>query len=361
MNGVIEPIFIDLFCGAGGLSKGLCDAGLKVGAAIDIDPVAISTYEKNIGIKVINTDIREVTGNELLVHASVKKGELFLLAGCPPCQGFTQIRNKSDCFEDKRNQLVYEYVRLVKEIEPIFILMENVPGIMRGAGKEIIDYVIKELSISHFVVNDIINAADYGVPQIRKRFILHGIRHDIYEKYYNSNGFGLPEKTHGRIPTGNLLPWKTIEKEIKDLPPVKSGEKCTQQGITNHIACRMSEMNIKRIRYIHEHGYLADYLRPPCHKKSGISYTDVYGVMQWDKPAPTITGGCVRFSKGRFGHPEQDRAITPREAARLQSFRDGYVFLGNITQVSKHIGNAVPPLVACKSGEYFLDFWGKRE
>jgi DNA (cytosine-5)-methyltransferase 1 len=356
----IKPIFFDLFCGAGGLSKGLCEAGLQVGAAVEIDPVAISTFEKNIGVKVINKDILEVKGGELLKHAKIKKGELFLLAGCPPCQGFSQIRNKDEGLKDKRNQLVFEFVRLVKEIEPIFLLMENVPGITRKSGKKILNAALDELSEKYFMKHAIVNAADYGVPQTRKRFILHGIRLDVYKKKFSSTGFDLPKKTHSSINDDQLKPWKTAEV-IRDLPPINAGEKSTLQGLTNHIACKMSELNLKRIRYIHENGYLPDNLRPPCHKKAGINYTDVYNVMHWDKPAPTITGGFNYFSKGRFGHPEQDRALTAREAARLQTFEDNYEFFGNMIQVSKQIGNAVPPLLAYKSGEYFLNFWKQRK
>lgn len=358
----IEPFAIDLFCGAGGLSKGLMDANILIKASVEYDKTAIQTYIYNIGNHVIDNDIRNVSSEEILFKAKINTGELFLLAGCPPCQTFSALK-KGDSSNDMRNELVFEYVRIALETKPLFILMENVPGMARGRGKEIFKKAKKDLESQYVVIADILNCANYGVPQKRKRLVLHGIRKDIYHKLKKVNPnfqLELPQPTHTEYPDKypNLQPWVTASV-IKGLPPVKAGVACDNTHKPfNHETNGLSEINLKRIQYIRKHGgdrtCLPDALQLPCHKKSKVGYTDVYGLIDYNQPAPTITSGCTCFSKGRFGHPEQDRALTVREAARLQSFDDDFLFWGSRGQAALQVGNAVPPKLAYSSGIYFL-------
>lgn len=347
---------IDLFSGAGGLSYGLKNLGFDIRAAVEIDTQAINTYEKNIGKVVINKDIREIKGDQLMSFAELKKGEIFLMVGCPPCQGFSSVGPRNE--KDIRNQLVFEFVRLIKETEPWFIIMENVPGMSRGIGKKIFEEVKKELGNSYVLHDAILDSANYGVPQHRKRLVMHGVLKNVAEKYLGSDfQLGLPQITHSdaeNIKNG-IRKWETVGV-IKDLPPIKAGESLGK--VPNHIARSLSEINLKRIRNTPHNGgsrsHWPDDLVLKCHKGKAV-YSDVYGRMSYDYPSPTITAGCLTYSKGRYGHPTQDRAISAREAARLQTFPDSFIFSGKLDSVSKQIGNAVPPKLAEASGKYILE------
>lgn len=356
---------IDLFSGCGGITAGLKKAGIEVRAAVEIDDTAIKTYEYNHkGVVVIQKNICEVSGNELRKAAGISDEDILLLVGCPPCQGFSSIRKGGE--QDQRNQLVFEFIRLAKELKPEFILMENVAGMSRGKGKKTFQEAYKEFCENYECKYDILNAADYGVPQTRKRLVLHGIRKDVYDIWKNQGvEIDLPQQTH-------IAPSKKKEKNncdlpewikanvILGLPEIEAGMGCQEEGIFNHTCNNMTEINIQRIQFIRKHGGSRTCLPPnlalPCHDgKSG--HTDVYGIMDMDKPAPTITGGCMYYSKGRYGHPEQDRALSAREAARLQSFDDDYKFFGNNCQIALQIGNAVPVELAKASGKYFVDLY----
>lgn len=364
LKGCIDPIAVDLFCGAGGLSKGLINSGIKVKCAVEIDKTAASTYTNNIGDIVIVDDIRNVKSESILERININKGELFLLAGCPPCQTFSSLqKHKKD--NDERDELVFEFVRIVNEIEPMFVLMENVPGMSRGRGKEIFRKAVDKLNEKYHTYNTIVNCADYGVPQQRKRLVLHAIRKDIFCEYFEGKDnyeLNFPAKTHtdNKDKHPELLEWKTASV-IRGLPPIKAGEKCDEStGIFNHETNNLSEKNIERIQYIRANGgsrsCLPERLRLECHSKENVGYSGVYGIMKYEEPSPTITGGCICYSKGRFGHPEQDRAISVREAARLQTFGDDFRFFGSRGQTALQVGNAVPPLLAEVSGRYFLKF-----
>ena len=348
---------IDLFSGCGGVTAGLKKAGIEVRDAVEINEVAVEAYRNNNkGVPVIQEDIRKVSGDKLRKKANISPNDRFLMVACPPCQGFSAIRHGGE--EDERNQLVFEYIRLIKELNPDFILMENVAGMSRGKGKETFKEAYERISESYKCKYDILNAADYGVPQTRKRLVLHGIRKDIYEKWKDKGvEIQLPTPTH--TSPGNMhcnLPVWRNANVILGLPAIKDGERCNQQGIYNHVCNKMSDINLKRIEYIRKHGgdrrCLPENLALKCHKdRSG--HTDVYGIMDMNKPAPTITGGCMHYSKGRYGHPYEDRALSAREAARLQSFDDSYIFYGTNAQIALQIGNAVPVELAKASGLYF--------
>lgn len=291
----------------------------------------------------------------------LKKGSNFLLAGCPPCQGFSNIGKRD--VTDLKNQLVFEYTRLIQEMKPTFILMENVPGMSKGVGKEIFKRVIKILEKQYYLKYDTLNAADYGVPQIRKRLVLHGIRNDVYVKlnkvYPKEIENIFPIQTHYENGINNRKKnWVSVGEILRNLPVIKAGESYEDEKIHNHIARKLSDTNLLRLDYIRKNGgsrkCLSEKLVLECHKKANTSYGDTYGIMSINKPSPTLTSGCTAITKGRFGHPIQNRGISVREAARLQSFDDNFIFYGGLDSMSLQIGNAVPPKLAEASGKKII-------
>ncbi len=360
----IVPTAIDLFCGAGGLSKGLEDSNINVALGVEINTIATQTYNNNLPGIVLNSNICDVTGQQILARLNIHKNELFLLAGCPPCQTFSSLQ-KDDVSNDARNNLIFEYTRLIHETEPLFILMENVPGLPNGRGKKIFKKATTELQKLYHIKYDILNCADYGVPQTRKRLVLHGIRNDVYDLLKQHNArfeVSLPSQTHTSDSETNptLLPWETVGTALATppLPDIAAGQPAPA-GYPNHETSGLNNTNLERIQYIRAHGgsrtCLPPHLQLPCHQRGNVGYTGVYGIMDATKPAPTITSGCIFFSKGRYGHPTQDRAITIREAARFQSFPDNFIFSGNRSEAALQVGNAVPPRLAAASGFYFLN------
>ncbi|MFT8386536.1 DNA cytosine methyltransferase [Lentilactobacillus hilgardii] len=349
---------IDLFSGSGGTTAGLKKAGISVVGAVEIDPVASETYKyNNPEVNLIIGDIKNVTGNALKEKAKLDKEDQLLLVACPPCQGFSSIRNGGE--DDIRNELVFEFLRLIQELQPDYVLMENVSGMSRGKGKVIFKEFYQQLQIDYDLVYDILNSADYGIPQIRKRLVLHGIRKD-HGKVLNNIGLKLqlPESTFSKNGDEKRKKWRTA-KVIMDLPPIKAGEEYIdpKNKIFNHVSNDLSDLNKKRIRFIRKHGgdraSLPKKLTQNWHRNLKL-HKDVYGILDISKPAITMTGGCMTFSKGRFGHPTEDRALSAREAARLQSFDDSYKFFGNRGQLARQIGNAVPVNLAKASGSYFI-------
>lgn len=344
-------IAVDLFSGAGGTTCGLKKAGIRVAAAVEIDKCAAQTYRfNNPEVILFEDDIRNINGKTIVDAVGLKSSDELLLVACPPCQGFSTI-GKNDV-NDKRNQLIFEYYRLIQELKPDFLLMENVSGIINKKNGLFFKKFIALIETEYLIVYKILNTADYGVPQTRKRLVLHGVKKDKVDKDFKIE---LPPKTHSKEGETNTQKWVTAEV-IMDLPEIKSGEEFLGDGVYNHISNKLTDINIKRIRHIREHGgdrgNLPDDLILNCHKKNK-GHGDVYGIIDISKPSVTITGGCMTFSKGRFGHPTQDRALSAREAARLQSFDDSYIFCGNRGELAKQIGNAVPVKLAEASGKYF--------
>lgn len=333
---------IDLFSGCGGSALGFRNEGYQISVAVDIDKVASESFKINFPEAfVFSESITELTGKQLLQASGIKSGKEVLIIACPPCQGFSSARRKSERMSDPRNKLIYEFLRIVKEIKPAAFVMENVPGLAKGIGKPLFDDILKDLQkLGYQSVHDIVNSADYGVPQRRKRLLLLGIN----KKYVNIN---FPSRANSRVEQDGLKPWTSVRSAIFDLPKITAGEKSLTDLM--HTSAHLSETNLKRVQNTpHDGGSRTswpDELVLECHKNSN-GYKDVYGRMRWDEPSPTITGGCVMISKGRYGHPEQDRAISLREAARLQTFPDSFKFVGNFGNIAKQIGNAVPPLLA---------------
>jgi DNA (cytosine-5)-methyltransferase 1 len=302
------------------------------------------TYENNFGITPLNCDIAEITGKTLLKAAALSKGKLDVLIGCPPCQGFTNLRH--NCTDDPRNELVKVYGRIVKDVMPKFVIFENVPGMVLQNNKKYFDGFVRMINrLGYRGVYWILQAADYGAPQFRRRLIAVAARE---KKYYEK--LKRPEQTHAhqsKAESLGLKPWKTVREAFKGLPPLRSGQRSTK--VPNHVAPAHTERILKLIRLIPKDGgsrtELPRGMWLRCHRNHR-GHKDVYGRMKWDEPAPCITCGCRSASKGRYIHPTQDRTITAREAARLQCFPDSDVFCGGFFSWGRQIGNAMPVLLA---------------
>lgn len=326
---------IESFCGAGGLGLGLHNAGFEIVKAFDWNEYAVETYRANLSDKCIVANAMGVSGLELIEGSNVDIGDIDLFAGGPPCQGFSKQKRGAHLGDD-RNLLVLEYVRLVREILPRFFLLENVSMLGQKRGKLFVD-TIKEQLRNYTLYPHFYNCADYGLAQTRERFVIVGRREDI--------------KAPFRGPKPIAAKWRTVGAVIGDLPEPPA-DYSKHPYITNHYKSRITKENELRFSFVPQGGGWQNIpmeYRLPCHqttdtKKGG--WPDVYGRLEWDKQAPTITGGFDSFTRGRYGHPTQNRAITPREAARLQGFPDSYHFLGNRHEVRHQIGNAVPPPLA---------------
>lgn len=321
---------IDLFCGAGGLTLGLKQAGFSVVAGVELNPIAAETYRLNHDdVNVYEKDIRDINPSEILANFNLKPGELDLLAGCPPCQGFSsqRTRNKTNAQLDPRNELIFEFLRFVEALLPKTIMLENVPALAKNwrifklkERLEQLGYVVDENSIS------IHDAADYGVPQRRRRLLFKASRFGVISD---------APKSKKR---------KTVKEFIFNLKPAGfSGDELHDLGENR------SEKVKKIISLVPKDGGsrtdLPEEYWLECHKRLPVGYRDVYGRMKWNDVSPTITGGCHNPSKGRFIHPEFDRAITLREAALLQTFPMNYKFAltRGKDSVALMIGNALPP------------------
>ncbi len=334
----IAPVAVDLFSGAGGLTLGLKRAGFRVAAAIEIESHAFATYKTNHpDVAALKQDIRTVKGAHLKKMAG---GTIDLLAGCPPCQGFSSLTNTSTK-RDPRNNLVLEMARMVKETKPRAVMMENVPG-LADRGKRLFNRLLKTLDeLGYKYTWDILQVADYGVPQNRRRLVLLASKEVILT---------IPPYTHSRTGEDGLSKWKTLRQTIGDMasPTLLDDSQKTggPQRLNWHVVRRLSPQNIARLRKTKpgvSRAELPDHLRPDCHKAINTGYTNVYGRMSWDQLPVTMTGGCTTLSKGRFGHPEELRTISVREAARIQTFPDDYIFDSPYMEyVCGMIGNALP-------------------
>lgn len=338
---------IDLFSGCGGSALGFKSAGFTIKAAVEINKTASDTFHSNFPeTTIINRDIREVNGKDLMKESGLKPedSDKLVILACPPCQGFSSARRNIQRQTDPRNILILEFVRLVKEIKPAAFVMENVPGLARGIGEKVFQEAINQLSNAGYTITDpkVLEATDYGIPQKRRRLVIMGTR-------LKGLKLALPNASH-RNPKNtelNLPIWRTVRDAISDLPSLIAGSKDTKDRL--HTSANLSELNLKRLKSTPHNGgdrmSWPDDLILECHKHNN-GHRDVYGRMFWDSPSPTITGGCAMISKGRFGHPEQNRAISLREAARLQTFPDTFKFIGNFGEIADQIGNAVPSLLA---------------
>jgi DNA (cytosine-5)-methyltransferase 1 len=321
----MELLSIDIFSGCGGLTEGMHQANFKTKVAFEIDEIASKVYQLNHpNTTVITKDIRKVSIAEIKRHLSGKT--IHLLAGCPPCQGFSSMRrlNKKGSVRDMRNSLIMEYVRVVEKLLPYTIMMENVAGL---ADYHLFKNALKIFdSLGYHVDWKIVNVKDYGVPQSRERLVLVGSRLGEIKVAKPTN-----QKVTVRQVIGNLVKPEDSDDPVHKIFP-------------NHTPAVK-----KRIELTPKNGGsrkdLPKEYTLECHKGENIGFNDVYGRLRWDDHSTTITGGCLNPSKGRFLHPEDNRNISAREAAMLQSFRIDYKFPLDIpvAKLALMIGNALPP------------------
>lgn len=319
---------VDLFCGVGGLTHGLAKAGVNVVAGFDIDPACRYPYEENNKARFIQQDVNDLSAK--IVSDLTSGGDISMIAGCAPCQPFSTY-SRAGRSKKRGNdwQLVESFGKLVKCVQPDLVTMENVP--------QLLDHPV----FNEFLTNldgytvrwSIVQAVRIGIPQTRKRLVLLASK-------LGPHGLELPQEP---------AKTKTVRDAIGRLRPIAAGESDPRDRI--HMAPRLSEKNLERIRHSKPGGTWRDWpenLQASCHKKSsGATYSSVYGRMSWDEASPTITTQCYGYGNGRFGHPEQDRAISLREAAILQTFPSKYKFVRpdqpvRFNVLGRLIGNAVP-------------------
>lgn len=377
----MTPTIIDLFSGAGGFTTGFYLVGFKPIFAIDINAKALATYQHNYPkAKTITNDIRTIDAEELRLALHLKKQELTAIIGGPPCQGFSRnVPAGYRYLEDPKNQLYKTYLDFVREFRPLYVVLENVPEILnayKGAVREEITTQLERLGYG--VTSVSLNGANYGIPQTRKRaFFIAALNSDAptFPKPTHQDEIKSLKKPNCDGIQLNLFEptipfFLTVRDAIGDLPALKAGEKYTEktypcepqtdyqrllrqnsQQLFNHIARDLSTIQMARARALKE-GQDATDLPPDLAPKK--HYSGAYGRLFWDKPARTITKWVFHPGSGRFLHPVQDRTITIREAARLQSFPDNFLFLGSYIDMAAQIGESVPPLLAKAIAESIL-------
>ena len=370
----ISPTVVDLFSGAGGLSEGFRQAGFNHVVANDFDEHAAATYRFNYPhTRVLTGPIEGITPDVILRAADLLYGQLDVLVGGPPCQAFS-VYNHQRGMNDERSGLFREYLRVVNGLMPRFVVIENVTGITSTNEGRVCDEIKNGLSqLGYHVESRTLKAEEYGVPQERRRVFFLGTRDSCSLKW--------PTPTHAAnydmtAMLEGLKPLVSVAEAIGDLPPLGSGEGLEEMGYTsealseyqkllrakservyNHIAPHLAPINLERIRYIPQGGNWRNL--PYCLLPAGMKrarrtdHTKRYGRLHPDQQASTILTKCD-LHWGAYIHPEQERTITVREAARFQSFPDSFRFLGSRGEQYKQVGNAVPPLLANAVAEAIL-------
>jgi DNA (cytosine-5)-methyltransferase 1 len=325
---------VDLFCGVGALTHGFLLEGFRVVAGLDADGACKYAYEaNNDGARFIHKKIEDVTAEEIKVL--YPEGHIKILVGCAPCQPYSLYTRKKEDREEKW-KLVPRFADLICEVDPEIVSMENVPQLATFRGGKVYRAFVDRLKAKGYHTKEYLEVycPDYGIPQHRTRLVFFASKYGEIE---------IVPKTHSPDK------YKTVEQTIGRLEPLEAGQVSEKDPL--HRASELSELNLRRIRASVPGGTWREWpeeLVAECHrKKSGRGYTSVYGRMVWGEPAPTITAQCYGFGNGRFGHPEQDRAISLREAALLQTFPPGYEFVASgdliyIKVAGRLIGNAVP-------------------
>jgi DNA (cytosine-5)-methyltransferase 1 len=329
----------DLFAGAGGITEGFRRAGFVPAVAVEFDRWAARTYAANFGDHVLASPIEKVSVRKAGLSlywkglglegdvVEIETPEIDVLVGGPPCQGFSPLGRMNDWeFSDPRNKLWKHYVRVLDAVAPKFFLIENVPEILKSEEYQRLLRHVERLGYK--VAADVLNAAEFGVPQNRRRAIIVG------------SSLGKPY-----LPTASIFELRSVRDAIGDLP-------LEPDGLNWHVRRNPRPMSLERYKCVPEGGNRFDLMRsrpditPRCWKRKKTGSTDVFGRMWWDEPAPTIRTEFFKPEKGRYLHPTANRPITIREAARLQTFPDDYIFVGSNVQVAKQIGNAVPVTLA---------------
>ena len=362
----VKPTAIDLFSGAGGLSMGFMKAGFNILAANDVDECAANTYYlNNHNTRFLLGPIEGITEEDLLLDADLSYGQLDVLLGGPPCQAFS-VYNHQRGMHDGRAGLFRDYLRLVNGLMPRFVVIENVTGITSANKGKAFDEIKHGLSrLGYCVESIILKAEEYGVPQERRRLFFIGSRDTRQLEWPTPSHRALP---YGTATSGSLQPLVTVADAIRDLPPLSSGEGLDEMEYTsgalseyqrllrtgsrkvfNHVAPRLAPINLERITHIPQGGNWRDLphnlLPAGMRRARRTDHTKRYGRLHPDRQASTILTKCD-IHWGAYIHPEQDRTITVREAARFQSFPDSFRFLGSRGEQYKQVGNAVPPPLA---------------
>ena len=333
---------VDLFCGAGGLTHGLEKAGIEIAFGVDVDPACEFPFSANNKAQFLLESVEDLLPSK--VSQAFDSASVSLLAGCAPCQPFSAYSQGGKCRKDERWNLLTRFSALVGNLRPDLVTMENVPRLIH---RTVFKDFVKSLERGRYhVFFKVVNCADYGVPQSRQRLVLLASKFGPIE---------LIEPTHAP------KTYKTVRQSIQKMPPLEAGEVCRKDAL--HQACELSPLNLRRIRASQPGGSWRDWdkkLVARCHKKkSGKTYPSVYGRMSWDEIGPTMTTQYYGFGNGRFGHPEQDRAISLREGAILQSFPKTYRFVPEGEPIyhkviGRLIGNAVPVRLAEAIGKTMI-------
>lgn len=346
------PTAIDLFCGAGGLSLGLRWAGFNVVAGVELDAATCATYRANHPSTVLLTkDVRDISGKEILNATGLQSVDL--LAGCPPCQGFSKLTDKYKR-HDPRNDLVLEMARLVEELQPQTVMMENVPG-LATRGASLLETFLDRLRRAGYVTNSkVLQLADFGVPQSRRRLVvLAGKRLSV----------PMPARTHSwRGNDDKLRPWLTLRDAIK-----RTGRPVTLSRALNtggprthewHVVRDLKPLSLERYKALragNNRGALPRRLRPECHKDDDSAFRNAYARMTWNQTPPTMTSGCTTPCKGRFGHPSRNNTISVKEAALIQTFPRSYrLETDRMDLACSLVGNALPPKFARQAAKECL-------
>lgn len=335
---------VDFFCSVGGVSLGFQQAGIDVLGGIDIDESCKETYEKNIKAKFLPADVSNLDKKEISKFFKIRRNQNNLIfVGCSPCQYYSNI--KTDKKKSKNTRLLLaDFQEFVEFYRPGYVFIENVPGLDKNPESPLGKFKTALTENGYVFDDDVLNAKYFGVPQNRRRYVLVATR--IKKR------IELPKEDRENI--------KTVKQAIGDytkFPPIEQGANDSSAYI--HSAARLTKINLKRIKCTpHNGGGRLDWkdkqLQPACYTNHD-GHTDVYGRLHWDKPSPTITTRFISYSNGRYGHPEQDRAISLREGATLQSFPEDFIFYSNSQgTVAKMIGNAVPPKLAESIGKVFI-------
>jgi len=336
----------DFFSGCGGICQGFKQAGLDIVFALDNDVDAGHSIKLNFP----NTHVEPVSVEEMPFEVvkniiSSHACGAVLFAGCAPCQPFSK-QNTCQPKDDPRKSLLDRFGDLIKHFAPDYLFIENVPGIQKigkyGSPISMIKHLLD--TMGYFHDSGVIAAQKYGVPQRRSRYVLIGSKHGSIK---------LPEPTHGKDKGQSF---STIREWIKELPPIRAGEQHPELAL--HRSASLTKINLRRIEATPINGGRNDWPKElvlRCHNNGYVGHTDVYGRMKWDDIAPALTTRCISLSNGRFGHPDQNRAISVLEAARLQTFPLDYKLHGAMTSQARQIGNAVPVLLAETFGEIFIE------
>ena len=321
---------------------------MEISFALDHDADAKASFEANFPNAYFESaDIRDTSVDAIRRRMESEQPNPVVFTGCAPCQPFTkQNTQRPELDHDERVPLLAHFARFVESCRPDLVFVENVPGLQKlDSDSEPFGGFLSRLdSAGYSVDHRAVRLSRYGIPQSRRRLVLVASRHGAID---------LPDETNGpRTPNER---YTTVRDWISHLPPIGAGEEHGE--VPNHVAANLSARNLERVKATPEgggHRDWPDHLRLECHKDFS-GYTDVYGRMSWDAPASGLTTRCISYSNGRFGHPEQDRAISIREAACLQTFPEDFVFEGSVTSMAKQIGNAVPVRLATLIGQRFIE------